>query len=117
MAGQQQYDNTNRGALFPNQRKQDGDNRPDFTGKINIDGTEYFISGWWKTGQRGEYMSLARQNEKPQQPGQQPQGGGGQAQGGPYRGGQPGQYRRPAPPPARNPIGDDKQFSDADIPF
>ena len=35
----QQYDNTNRGALFRNNRKEQ-DNHPDHTGSINIDGKE-----------------------------------------------------------------------------
>lgn len=68
MAGQ--YDNTNRGALFRNKKKQPGDNRPDYTGKLDIDGTEYFISGWVKKSGAGvPYLSLARQTDnRPQQP-------------------------------------------------
>lgn len=40
-----QYDETNRGALFTNDRKEQ-DNHPDLSGKINIEGREYWISGW-----------------------------------------------------------------------
>lgn len=39
------YDNTNRGSLFKNEKK-DKPNSPDFGGKINVDGTNYFIDGW-----------------------------------------------------------------------
>jgi len=40
-----QYDNSNRGGLWGNKNKQ-SDNHPDFTGHINIDGKEYWLSGW-----------------------------------------------------------------------
>jgi hypothetical protein len=41
------YDNTNRGAMWRNTRKQ-SDTHPDLSGSINIDGKEYWISGWTK---------------------------------------------------------------------
>ena len=41
------YDNTNRGAMWNNERKQ-SENHPDFSGSINIEGKEYWISGWRK---------------------------------------------------------------------
>lgn len=40
-----EFDNTNRGVLFRNERKQT-DRHPDYTGRININGTEYWLSGW-----------------------------------------------------------------------
>ena len=44
-----EYDNTNKGALFINDKK-DKDNpedrKPDMTGKINVDGSDFFISAW-----------------------------------------------------------------------
>lgn len=43
------------------------------TGKLNIDGTEYWVSGWWK-GQDGSILSLALGDEVEQQ-------GGGQGNG------------------------------------
>jgi hypothetical protein len=55
----QQYDNSNRGVLFKNDRKET-DNHPDYTGKIDIDGTEYFLSAWIKEGKKGKFMSLSR---------------------------------------------------------
>ena len=56
----QQYDNTNRGVLFKNDRKET-DNHPDYTGRIDIDGTEYFLSAWLKKGKSGQtFMSLSR---------------------------------------------------------
>jgi hypothetical protein len=47
-----QYDNTNRGLLAKNDRKQ-SENQPDYTGSININGVEYWLNGWLKTGQNG----------------------------------------------------------------
>lgn len=52
------YDNTNRGALFDNERKQN-DKHPDMTGKINVDGKEWEISGWWKETKAGTILSLS----------------------------------------------------------
>ena len=37
------YDNTNRGAMFPNQYKEDGDKKPHYTGNLNVDGKDLKI--------------------------------------------------------------------------
>lgn len=47
------YDNTNRGILSKNQRKEE-DRHPDYTGSINVDGTEYWLSAWIKTASKGK---------------------------------------------------------------
>jgi hypothetical protein len=39
------YDNTNRGAIFKNEKKENP-KAPDFGGKLNVDGKDYFIDGW-----------------------------------------------------------------------
>ena len=49
---EQEYDNTNRGAMFVNSYKVDGDNRPDFTGTIDVEGVEYKIAGWKRTSEK-----------------------------------------------------------------
>ncbi len=41
------YDNTNKGTLGKNPRKKE-DNHPDYSGNINIEGTDYWLSGWLK---------------------------------------------------------------------
>lgn len=41
------YDNTNKGALFGNTRQRAGKKDPDLQGKINIDGTERWLSAWF----------------------------------------------------------------------
>lgn len=52
------YNNTNSGALFINEDKK-GDRHPDFKGPINIDGKDYFVSGWNNTASSGKkYISL-----------------------------------------------------------
>lgn len=53
------FDNTDRGALFVNERK-NKDTHPDFTGRINVGGTDYWLSAWMKKSKAGKkYMSLA----------------------------------------------------------
>jgi hypothetical protein len=39
------YDNTNRGSIWGNDKKET-DNHPDFTGSLNVDGVEYWVSAW-----------------------------------------------------------------------
>ena len=51
------YDNTNRGVLFKNDRKEK-DTHPDYKGSINADGVEYWISAWMKEGANGKFMSF-----------------------------------------------------------
>jgi hypothetical protein len=52
------YDNTNSGALFKNDKK-GVENRPDYTGKLDVEGTEYWVSAWVKDGKSGKFMSLS----------------------------------------------------------
>ena len=52
------YDNTNRGALFINDRKE-SDSHPDLSGNINIDGKEYWLSGWTKRTETGAFKVLS----------------------------------------------------------
>ena len=54
------YDNTNRGALFRNDDK-DGENDRDYSGTINIEGREFWLSGWIKTSKKTDkkFLSLS----------------------------------------------------------
>lgn len=58
----QEYDNTNTGALFVNDRKQ-RDNHPDYRGTVNVNGQEFWVSAWVKTSKRdgSEFFSLSIQ--------------------------------------------------------
>lgn len=39
------YDNTNTGAIWPN-KKRETEKHPTHTGTINVEGVEYYVSGW-----------------------------------------------------------------------
>ena len=65
------YDDTNRGAIFKNDKT--ADNQPDYTGKINVDGVEKRIALWIRESKSGnKYMSAAISDPQPAQ--SQPQG-------------------------------------------
>jgi hypothetical protein len=55
-----EYDNTNRGALFRNDDK-DGENDRDYSGTLNVDGREFWLSGWIKTSKKSgaKFLSLS----------------------------------------------------------
>jgi len=52
------YDPTNSGALFRAKEKRTPTS-PDYTGSVNVEGKEFFVSGWKKTSRTGEpFLSL-----------------------------------------------------------
>jgi len=59
-----EYDNTNSGALFRNDRKVK-QNQPDHRGSMETQcehcqkNTEFWLSAWIKTGKSGKFFSLA----------------------------------------------------------
>ena len=54
-----EYDNTNRGMIMKNPNKT-ADNHPDQSGSINVDGKEYWLSGWIKESKAGNrFLSLS----------------------------------------------------------
>lgn len=65
------YDNTNRGALFHN-NKEGNESRPDYTGEINVEGKDLRIAAWIKKSKAGNsYMSLSvSEKEQRQEPAQ-----------------------------------------------
>lgn len=101
------YDNTNSGLLAKNQRKEQ-DNHPDYTGSINVDGQDYWLSAWIKEGREGtklegqRYFSLS---VKPKDA--QPQ----------RRAPAPAPARAPAPAPRRPQAPASLTDMDDDIPF
>ena len=64
------FDNTNRGSLFSNKESKKLDTDPDYSGSINIDGTEYWLKGWaktaTKTGKKFLSLSVRPKTEKPE---------------------------------------------------
>ena len=54
----EEYDNTNSGALFKNNRKEK-DTQPDMTGVLNVEGTDYRVSAWSNESKKGDkYLSM-----------------------------------------------------------
>ena len=63
-----QYDNTNRGMLMKNQNKT-ADNHPDHSGSINVNGVEFWLSGWVKESKAGKkFLSLSIKPKAAQKP-------------------------------------------------
>lgn len=62
------YDNKNRGVLFRHDKK-GNEKAPDYKGKLNASGTEYYLSAWLreKKDGSGKYMSISVE-PKDQQP-------------------------------------------------
>lgn len=59
-----EYDNTNRGVLFRNDKKQT-DKQPDFRGEINIEGEDRWLSAWVKESKEGKkYFSISSQRKE-----------------------------------------------------
>lgn len=54
-----EYDNSNKGALFRNTRKE-SEKHPDYNGSINVDGHDYWLSGWLRESKNGnKFFSLS----------------------------------------------------------
>src|SRR5262249_10569683 len=64
-----EYDNTNRGALFGNDAKGPNDDKErDYNGTLDIEGTEYWLSGWVRTSKNGRKLlslSVKPKQDKP----------------------------------------------------
>jgi len=84
------FDNTNKGALFKNDN-QTNERQPNLRGFVNIEGREYWVSGWTKTVQGGpragqKMISMALEPKDDQPPTSAPEG---QRPPAPSQGGQP----------------------------
>lgn len=84
-----QYDNSNRGAIFKNDDKQQ-DNHPDYKGSLNVGGVDLWVSGWLKTSEKTgkKFLSLSVKPKEDKTP-------------------------KPAPKPKQNDFAGD----DSDLPF
>ena len=64
----QEFDNTNRGSLFKNDKKET-DKQPDYKGSINIEGTDFWLSAWLQTSKNGvKYFSMSVQLKEKAKP-------------------------------------------------
>jgi uncharacterized protein (DUF736 family) len=74
----EKYDNTNKGVLYVNDYKAEGDERPDWTGKLNVQGKEWKLAAWSRDSKKGnKFLSLSlkdpaevgprKQQSKPQE--------------------------------------------------
>ena len=56
------FDNTNSGALFKNDKK--SDKQPDYRGPLNVDGKDFEVAAWLKKSKAGaSFMSLSIQEK------------------------------------------------------
>lgn len=73
------YDNTNSGMMARNERRTT-DKHPEFSGSINVEGTDYWLSAWVNEGKPGgklegkKYFSIKINRKESQTPAS---GGGG----------------------------------------
>lgn len=76
------YDNTNRGAIWGNDKKEK-DTHPDFTGSLNVDGVDYWVSAWKRRPDAGPKAPALSFSVKPKDEApQRSPGGANQARGG-----------------------------------
>jgi len=63
-----EYDNTNKGVLFRDAEKAEGSKKPDYTGKLNVNGKDYRLAGWLREAKTGtKFLSLSISEPKPPQ--------------------------------------------------
>lgn len=68
------YDNTNRGALFRNNRKEQP-NHPDYNGTLNVEGVDYYINAWLKESKKDgkKFFSISIKEKGVKAPPRQPE--------------------------------------------
>ncbi len=64
-----EYDNTNSGALYRNENKQE-EKHPDYSGSINVGGKDYWLSGWVKESKKDgkKFFSLSIKQKAKENP-------------------------------------------------
>ena len=55
-----EFDNTDRGVLYRNENKT-SENHPDYSGSVNVAGTDFWLSGWLKESKKDgkKFFSLS----------------------------------------------------------
>ena len=59
-----QHDNTNRGAIWRNENRK-SDKHPHFSGSINIDGKDFWLSGWKRADDASDRAPLVSFSVRP----------------------------------------------------
>jgi uncharacterized protein (DUF736 family) len=60
-----EYDNNNKGVLFRDNDKPEGSKKPDYTGKLNVEGKDFRIAGWIRESKSGtKFLSLSLSEPK-----------------------------------------------------
>ena len=68
-----QYDNTNRGSIWKNDKKREGKQDADFSGSLNVNGVEYWVNAWKrKEGAADKAPALSFSIRPKEDQGQQP---------------------------------------------
>lgn len=49
----QEYDNNNRGSIWKNDKKET-EKHPDFTGSLNVNGVDFWVSAWKRRADQNE---------------------------------------------------------------
>jgi hypothetical protein len=63
----EKFDDTNRGVLFNERDRKQAEKDRDYSGKINIEGREFWLSAWIKTSKKGlKFLSLSAKAMEPQ---------------------------------------------------
>lgn len=62
-----QYDETNRGSIWKNDKKET-DRHPDFTGSLNVEGVEYWVSAWKRKPDANPKAPALSFSVKPKEP-------------------------------------------------
>jgi len=68
------YDNTNKGAIWKNEDKQ-SETHPDFKGSLNVNGVEYWVSAWLRAkdaNPKAPSLKFSIQPKERQEPQAQP---------------------------------------------
>ena len=66
-----EHDNKNRGAIWKNEKKEK-DTHPDFTGSLNVDGIEFWVSAWRRKPDAGPKSPALSFSIKPKETDEKP---------------------------------------------
>ena len=65
-----EYDNSNSGVMFKNDKKPEGSKQPDYQGNAEVNGKKVEIAGWIRTSKTGKkFLSLKFQEPRIKQAG------------------------------------------------